>query len=88
MTHCFYTVLKVAVKFYICMFILYTGDAECLSGSCTNGTCGLVEGQVTCMCNVGFMKDDNGLCVETGTLQEYCRAAHKRKDFPHLKDEL
>ena len=45
---------------------IFSGDAECLSGTCTNGKCGIVDGKVTCTCSEGFAKHDNGLCVELG----------------------
>ena len=51
--------------------VLYTneffviGDAECVSGSCLNGECGIVDGEVTCTCIDGYVKDNNGICVKT-----------------------
>ena len=66
------------------VFDSLTGDAECVRGSCTNGKCGIVEGQVSCVCNIAFVKDKRGICVKTGELffgnSRWIGARHLGKD--------
>ena len=46
--------------------LLCSGDAECLSGICTNGKCQIVDGKVSCVCKTGYVKNLKDLCVKTG----------------------
>ena len=44
-----------------------TASMECsVADSCTNGKCDMVDGNVTCICSQGFVKDNRDLCVMTG----------------------
>ena len=65
-------ILRKAIKPFLFIILgkFYTtvGDSECLTGSCTNGKCQIVEGRVECVCDTGFVRDSVGACLITGNL--------------------
>ena len=60
------------------------GDAQCLDGFCTDGVCGVVDGKVACVCNNGYVKHDDGLCIQTSMLYPLIVILFVRERNTHL----